>query len=65
MNNQEKTLYMEVAAAKLMNWLAIEDNRRLTGIENIMSQCIAQDYDAKVAQGFPDVMATNLSITSF
>ena len=65
MTEEDKTLYMEAAAAKLMNWLAIEDSRRLTGMENIMSQGVANDYDAKIALGWPDPMAETLSITSF
>lgn len=65
MTNQEKTTYMEALAAKLMNWLAIEESRRLTGMENIISQSCAQEYDAKVAIGWPDTMATTLGITSF
>ncbi len=54
--DSDKLIYMEAAATKLMNWLAIEDSRSLTGLENIMSQGTADDYDAKVALGWPDVM---------
>ncbi len=60
MTKQEQTEYMTQAAYKLINWMAIEDSRKLTGIERIMSQGTAQDYDAKVAQGFPDVMSQDL-----
>ena len=65
MNNEDKTLYMEALAAKLMTWLAIEESRNLTGMENIISQSCANEYDAKVAIGWPDTMAGTLSITSF
>lgn len=55
---------MEALASKLMTWLSIEESRRLTGMENIISQATAQEYDAKVAIGWPDTMAETLSITT-
>ena len=61
MNEEEKRQYMETAAYKLLNWMSIEDSRTLTGIERIMSQGIAQDYDAKIAQGWPDTMDSLVS----
>jgi len=65
MTDLDKQTYMEVLATKLIHWCAIEESRNLTGLEKIMSQCLAQEYDAKIAIGWPDTMAETLSITSF
>ena len=64
MTDLDKQTYMELLAAKLMNGCAIEDSRKLTGLEKIMSQCAAQEYDAKIAIGWPDTMSETLGITS-
>jgi len=61
MTEQDQTLYMEALASKLMGWMAIEDSRSLTGIERVMSIGSAQEYDAKVALGWPDTLASSLS----
>ena len=57
MTKQEQELYMSALASKLLGWMAIEESRSLTGIERIMSQGSAQEYDAKVAVGFPDTLS--------
>jgi len=55
MTEQDKQLYMEGLWSKLMTWCDIEECRPLTQLEKIISQAQAQDYDAKVALGWPDV----------
>ena len=55
MTESDKLTYMEALWAKLVTWCSIEESRPLTGLEKIMSQCQANEYDSKVALGWPDV----------
>ena len=55
MTDADKLTYMEALWAKIMTWLAIEETRQMTGLEKIMSQCQCEEYDHKVAIGWPDV----------
>ena len=55
MSNADKTTYMEAAFCKLLSWCSIEESRNLTGMERVISQATAQDYEAKIALGWPDV----------
>lgn len=61
MTEEEQRLYMSALGSKLMAWMAIEDSRNLTGVERVMSLGSAQEYDAKVALGWPDTLASSLS----
>jgi len=55
MTDADKLAYMEALWAKILTWLAIEESRALTGLEKIMSGCQCNEYDHKVAIGWPDV----------
>ena len=55
MTEADKKVHMTALWSKIMTWCAIEESRPLSGLEKIMSQCQCQDYDAKVAIGWPDV----------
>jgi hypothetical protein len=55
MTDADKLTYMEALWAKILTWLAIEETRSLTGLEKIMSGCQCNEYDHKVAIGWPDV----------
>ena len=54
MTERDKKTYMKALWSKVLTWCDIEESRPLTGLERIMAQCQCQEYDSKVALGWPE-----------
>jgi hypothetical protein len=54
MSEEDKEQYMRVLWAKVLTWEAIQQERKLTGIEKIMAISQCSEFDCKVNLGWPD-----------